>query len=177
ARFSRDWSSDVCSSDLTAPRVTFSGGVRPRTLSTNGGTSSRDSGPPKPTKNTALFMSLTEQPPQIVCFDSFTHIERAELPETGADLVEAHLVDQLLELERVVGEQRHAPFPVVEAHGAGHALGHLPGIPAPGPTVFAHVRGSFVLRQPVPVVAEVPLLVHRVEADEPAVVGDPGPEP
>src|SRR5574340_1156184 len=36
----------------------------------------------------------------------------------GADLVEAHLVDELLEHQRIVREQVHSPLPVVEADGA-----------------------------------------------------------
>src|SRR5690606_6941560 len=135
-------------------------------------TSSRDSGPPNPTKKTAL--SLTEQPPEIV--DFLSYVERAELPEAGADLVEAHLVDELLELEGVVGEEGHPPFPVVEAHGAGDYLGHLAGVLATGPAVLPHEAGPLLRRQRVPVVGEVPLLAHRVEADVTAVFGDLGAE-
>src|SRR5437867_1353307 len=51
--------------------------------------------------------------------------ERAELGVVGARLVETHLVNQLLEDHRVVGEQIDAPLPVVETDRAGDDLGHL----------------------------------------------------
>src|SRR5690606_24042902 len=41
-------------------------------------------------------------------------VKRAELAVLGARLVEAHLVDELLERHRIVGEQIDAPLPVVE---------------------------------------------------------------
>src|SRR5262245_65954782 len=58
-------------------------------------------------------------------------VERAEGGVAGAPFVEAQVVDQLLEDQRVVGEQIDAPFPVVENDGPGDDLGALDGmIPA-----------------------------------------------
>ena len=45
-------------------------------------------------------------------------VERPEERVARARRIEAHLVDELLEHERVVGEERHAPLPVVEPDGA-----------------------------------------------------------
>ena len=50
--------------------------------------------------------------------DSDSHIEMAEQRVDGADFVEAHFVDQLLEDQRIVGKQIDAPLPVVETDGA-----------------------------------------------------------
>ena len=51
-----------------------------------------------------------------------TDIEIAEVGIVGADLVEAHVRDELLEVERIPGEQRDAPLPRVEPDGAGDDL-------------------------------------------------------
>src|SRR3954471_1439754 len=56
-----------------------------------------------------------------------------ELPEQrvdGADLVKTHLVDEFLELQRVVGKQVHTPLPIVEADGAGDDLLHFTSVAA-----------------------------------------------
>src|SRR5690606_40134390 len=44
-RFSRDWSSDVCSSDLAVVRVTFSGEVDPASVTTGSVTLTGPAGP------------------------------------------------------------------------------------------------------------------------------------
>ena len=44
-------------------------------------------------------------------------VERSKLGELRAGFVEPHLVNQLLEDERVVGKEIHAPFPVVKPDG------------------------------------------------------------
>ena len=44
--------------------------------------------------------------------------ERAELGVARRHLVEAHLVDDLLQRDGVVGEQRDAPLPVVDARSS-----------------------------------------------------------
>ena len=49
-------------------------------------------------------------------------VEGAEVGVEGAGLVEAHLVDELLEDGGIVGEEIDAPFPVVESDGAGDDL-------------------------------------------------------
>src|SRR5690606_24807452 len=50
------------------------------------------------------------------------HVEAAELAEAGTRLVEAHVGDDALDVEEVVGEERDAPLPVVESDGAGDDL-------------------------------------------------------
>src|SRR5882672_6499782 len=64
-----------------------------------------------------------------------------ELPEQGvdgADVVEAHFVDQLLEDQRVVGEKVDAPLPIVEADGAGDDLLYFSSVTAADHAMFAH---------------------------------------
>src|SRR5213078_2857023 len=55
-------------------------------------------------------------------------VEMPELCIHSADFVEAHLVNQLLEDQWIVGEQIHAPLPIVEADRAGDDLFDLSGI-------------------------------------------------
>src|SRR5262245_40997272 len=51
---------------------------------------------------------------QLVGRELQADVERAELAVPGAGLVEAHLVHELLEDDRVVREEVDAPLPVVE---------------------------------------------------------------
>src|SRR3954453_16244560 len=73
-----------------------------------------------------------------------------ELPEQrvdSADLVKTHLVDELLELQRVVAEQIHAPLPIVEADGAGDDLLHLTGVAAANESVRFHLPLALLDRE------------------------------
>src|SRR5437762_614938 len=60
-----------------------------------------------------------------------------ELCIHSADFVEAHLVNQLLEHHWIVGEQIHAPLPIVEADRARDAYFELSGIAAAHQRKFA----------------------------------------
>ena len=95
--------------------------------------------------------------------------ERAELRVVGGHLVEAHLVDDLLERDRVVGEQRDAPLPVVEAGRAGDELQHPAGVGAADACVAGHQLLALLERQRVPVASPLAALRHRVEADDRAL--------
>ena len=57
-----------------------------------------------------------------------------------------------LELERIVGEQGDAPFPVVEADGAGDDLFDFARVCAADHAVGAHHFAALLHRQHVPVV-------------------------
>jgi len=93
------------------------------------------------------------------------NVEGAELAVAGARFVVAHLVDDVLEVRRVLGEERHAPLPVVEADRGGddlfHAAAELPAVFA----VFLHHLAAALEGQVVPVVLLAPLPAHRVEAE------------
>src|SRR5438128_11059728 len=64
--------------------------------------------------------------------------EAAELAVDRARLVEAHLGDQALEVQRVAAEERDPPLPVVEPDAPGDHLDDAPGVPAPDHPVVAH---------------------------------------
>src|SRR5919109_3504617 len=64
--------------------------------------------------------------------------ERPEVGVHGGDLVEAHLVEDLLERHRVVGQEGDAPLPVVEGEGTRDELQHPPGVGHADPGVAAH---------------------------------------
>ena len=79
--------------------------------------------------------------------------------------VEAHLVDQLLEDRRIVGEEIDAPFPVVEADRAGDDLRDLAGVLAADMPCSRIIAARSLERRAVPVLRLAAPLVHRVEAD------------
>ena len=92
------------------------------------------------------------------------HEKRAEQRIDGAHLVEPHLVNQPLEHQRIVGEQIHAPFPVVETDGAGDDLFHSARIaPADGP-VLLHHELAVLERHLIPVLLLAATPVHGVKA-------------
>src|SRR5262249_1496083 len=93
-----------------------------------------------------------------------TDVERPEQRESRARRIEAHLVDQLLEDQRVVGEQRHPPLPVVEPDGALDHLHHPTGVATSDLALPAHERAAFRGRQVVPVDLLPAALRHGVEA-------------
>jgi hypothetical protein len=60
--------------------------------------------------------ALQLQPPeQFVQWQLNTDVEFAEVGVLGADRIEAHFVNDRLDLERIARKQSHAPFCVVEA--------------------------------------------------------------
>src|SRR6266481_6396117 len=56
----------------------------------------------------------------------------------GADLIEAHFIDEALEDERIFGEEVDAPFPIVEPDGARDDLAHVARVPAADHAVLVH---------------------------------------
>src|SRR5581483_5405564 len=99
-------------------------------------------------------------------FGQQTDDERAEVGVHRRDLVEAHLVEDLLEGDRIVGQQRDTPLPVVEGEGAGDQLQHPAGVGHADPGVTAHELAPLLEGELVPVDLAPPALGHRVEADQ-----------
>jgi hypothetical protein len=56
-----------------------------------------------------------QAPEQFVEWQLNTDVEFAEVGVLGADRIEAHFVNDRLDLERIARKQSHAPFCVVEA--------------------------------------------------------------
>src|SRR3989442_4609904 len=112
---------------------------------------------------------MIRRPPRSTLFPYTTlfrsHVERPEERVARAGRVEAHRVDELLEDERVVGEQRDAPLPVVEADRARDHLRHPAGVLAPDLAVPAHQLGARFRREVVPVHLLAAPLRHRVEGE------------
>src|SRR5262245_25626410 len=81
-----------------------------------------------------------------------------------ADFVKAHLVDQALEDQRIVGEQVDAPLPVVEADRAGDDLLHRPGITAAHQPMLFHLALALLDGQCVPVLLFSAAAVHGIKA-------------
>src|SRR5207237_209233 len=90
-------------------------------------------------------------------------IEMPELCIHRADFVEAHLVNQLLEHHWIVGEQIHAPLPIIEADRAGDDLLDLSGIPTANEPMFIHLARALFNRQRVPVLIFTSAPVHGIE--------------
>src|SRR5688572_25576510 len=99
-------------------------------------------------------------------FGQEPHDERPEVRVHGRDLVEAHLVEDLLEGGGVVGQQGHAPLPIVEGEGAGDELQDPAGVGHADPGVTAHQPAPLLERELVPVGRSLAALGHRVEADQ-----------
>src|SRR3989442_7821430 len=97
---------------------------------------------------------MIRRPPRSTLFPYTTlfrsHVERPEERVARAGRVEAHLVDELLEDERVVGEQRDAPLPVVETDRSRDHLRHPAGVSAAALALPAHQLRARVWREVVP---------------------------
>jgi hypothetical protein len=92
--------------------------------------------------------------------------ERAELGVAGRGLVVAHRVDDVLEVGEVVGEQGHAPLPVVEPGRARDELQHPAGVGPAAAAVLVHQPAALLEVERVPVVVTLAAVRHRVEAGE-----------
>src|SRR5271154_5655431 len=95
--------------------------------------------------------------------ESDAEVKRAELRVRGAGFVKAHLVNEFLEHNRIVGEKIDAPFPIVESDRAGNNLRHFTGEAPPDQAVVVHEALAILERQTIPVVGAVALLIHRIE--------------
>src|SRR6185312_3452639 len=96
---------------------------------------------------------------------SHTHKELAEQSIDGAYFVEAHLIDQLLEDQRVIRKQVHAPLPIVKAYRSRDDLLHRPRIAPAYQPVFFHLALPLFNGQAVPVLVLSASAVHGIEAD------------
>ena len=70
--------------------------------------------------------------------------ERAELRVFRAHLVESHVGDQLLEVDRVLRKQRHSPFPRIETDRAGDHLLDPSGVTSSRQPVRLHQSAALV---------------------------------
>jgi hypothetical protein len=103
-------------------------------------------------------------------------VEGAKVGELRGGGVEAHLVEEVLDVGDVVGPEGDAPLPVVHADRPRDHLLDLAGVVPADVAVALHVFCSLLEGQVVPVLVRVASLRHRIEGDV-LVVGDPGVEP
>src|SRR5437764_8871451 len=82
-------------------------------------------------------------------------VEVAEIGVLRARLVEAHLRYELLEVHRVLGEERHAPLPLIEPDRARNNLCNSARVAPARETVTVHQLAPLHERQRVPVLARV----------------------
>jgi len=97
--------------------------------------------------------------------NSSTDVEGVELAVLRGGLVEPHLVDDVLDLDGVLGEQRHAPLVGVEADRGSDDLLYPSGEGFAGFPVAAHHVGAVLEGEGIPVVFGATTLAHRVETD------------
>ncbi|ERH00519.1 MAG: hypothetical protein J07HN6_02140 [Halonotius sp. J07HN6] len=102
---------------------------------------------------------------QIVRREPAADVERAEFAVLRGRLVKPHLVDDILDVGRVLAEQSDAPLVVVEADRGGDDLIDIASVPFAGAAVLAHHVGPLVERQGVPVVFLAAAFAHRVDTD------------
>ena len=67
------------------------------------------------------------QPPEQLVERQLQHdVKLAELAVIGAHRIEAHFIDDRLDLESIAREKRHAPLRIIEPCRAGDELLHAP---------------------------------------------------
>src|SRR5690349_1813998 len=66
-----------------------------------------------------------------VGLDEATDVEVAEVGVLGARFVEAHLGDEPLEVDRVLGEKGYAPLPAIESDRTGDDLRNSASVSTP----------------------------------------------
>ena len=93
--------------------------------------------------------------------------ERAEECVNGADLVKTHFVDQPFEYERVIGEERDPPLPIIEADRPGDDLLYLAGVTSSHETMLIHLPLALFNGKRVPVLVFSSATVHWIKADVP----------
>src|SRR5689334_19106066 len=82
----------------------------------------------RPRNSRPEFPAL-EQPAHLLDRKTQPNVKRTEQGVIGAGLIETHFIDQLLEDQRIVREEIHAPLPVVKSDRAGDDLFDLACIP------------------------------------------------
>src|SRR5437762_1435813 len=91
---------------------------------------------------------LKLQPPeQFVERELQADVELAEFAVVGAHGVEAHFVNDRLNLKRVLGEQRDTPLGIVESGRTSDQLFHFPGVLPANGAMPEHELASFFERQ------------------------------
>src|SRR5438445_360273 len=80
-------------------------------------------------------------------------------------LIEPQFVDKTLENERVVGEERNSPLPIIKANRAGDNLLHLTCIATSYKPMFVHLSLALFDREGIPVLVFASTTIHWIEAD------------
>src|SRR5438045_8589199 len=95
--------------------------------------------------------------------DETADVEIAEFGVLRAGFVEPHLGDELLEVHRILREERDAPFPPIETDRAGDNLHNTAGIAAAGEAVAVQQLAPLRPRTRVPVLNRHTAFRSRVE--------------
>ena len=85
-------------------------------------------------------------------------VEIAELTILHGDFVEAHFVNDFLDVLRVVGKERHAPFELVQTGRSRDELTNFSRLLAAQPCVATHQLAAEFMRFAVPIVDFAPSL-------------------
>lgn len=93
-------------------------------------------------------------------------IELTELGVLSAHGIEPHFVNDAFDVEKILGEKRHAPFCIVETGRAGDELPDAPGIPAANSPMPGHKAFALLETQAVPVLLCIAAFAHRVETKD-----------
>src|SRR5690242_15152165 len=91
-------------------------------------------------------------------------VKVAELGVLRAHFVEPHVGHEFLEIKRISGEQRNAPFPGIESDGASNYLLYSSGVASAGQSVTVHQSASLVEGQRIPILVGVAPLGHWIKA-------------
>src|SRR5262245_20221076 len=89
-----------------------------------------------------------------------------KLPKIGvfcADLVEPHLVNQLLDGQSFIGKQGNSPLPIIKPHGASDHLSYLSMVFPTGRAMLSHHAAALIHILRVPVDRFPSSLIHWVE--------------
>src|SRR5690606_16384764 len=121
--------------------------------------------PPGFTQMISSLDVILQQGNQSLFAQPLAEIEGAKLPEPGAYFIKSHLRNNLFKGDGILRKQGNPPFPIVEADGTGDDLTNPARIGAADHSVALHHSPPLFHREHVPVVAQVPSLVHGVETD------------
>src|ERR1700722_13693131 len=91
--------------------------------------------------------------------------ELPKLSVKSTDLVKAHLIDQLLEDQGILGKEIDTPFPIVEGNGTGYDLAYRIGVATADEPMFVHHALAIGHGLGVPVHVLSALAVHGIKAE------------
>src|SRR5262249_1100243 len=100
---------------------------------------------PHPLSSSDLLRNLpVQEPAQAAPRAAHADVKVPEKRINRADLIKPHLVNELLEHQRVVSKQINPPLPVVETDRTGDDLFYLAGVTAADQTVLVHLPCTFL---------------------------------